>query len=158
MAGQGKYVEAEPVYLQGLKICQPVHGELHADVAATLNNLRVLHRVYGQYAQAEPLLMRVLAIEEKLLGLDHPAVPLSVVNLAQLRVVQGPPAKAEPLYRRTLAIRERALGCPTRGREDAGGPCQCPAENRACRRGDLAGGACQILSREAELNLQRHPV
>ncbi len=55
-AGQGKYVEAEPVYLQGLKVCQTVHGEFHADVAATLNNLRVIHRVYGQYAKAEPLL------------------------------------------------------------------------------------------------------
>ena len=157
-AGQGKYMEAEPVYLQGLKICQPVHGELHADVAATLNNLRVLHRVYGQYAQAEPLLTRALAIKEKLLGLDRPDVALSVVNLAQLRVVQGQPEKAEPLYRRTLAIQEWALGCPTRGREDAGGPCQCPAESRACRQGDLAGTAGQKLSREAGLNLQRHPV
>ena len=114
--------------------------------------------MHGQYAQAEPLLTRVLALKEKLLGLDHPDVPLSVVNLAQLRVVQGQPEKAEPLYRRTLAIRERALGCPTRGREDAGGPCQCSAESRACRRGDLAGAACQNLSREAELNLQRHSV
>jgi hypothetical protein len=50
---------------------------------------------------------------------------LSIVNLAQLRVVQGQPEKVEPLYRRTLAILEQALGCPTRGREDAGGPCQC---------------------------------
>jgi tetratricopeptide (TPR) repeat protein len=76
------------VYLQGLKICQTVHGELHTDVAATLNNLRVLHRVYGQYAQAEPLLTQALVIKEKLLGLDRPDVALSVVNLGQLRVVQ----------------------------------------------------------------------
>jgi hypothetical protein len=41
--GQGKYVEAEPVYLQALKIFQTVRGEFHADVAATLNNLGVLH-------------------------------------------------------------------------------------------------------------------
>lgn len=37
--GQGKFVEAEPVYLQALKIYQTVHGEFHAEVAATLNNL-----------------------------------------------------------------------------------------------------------------------
>jgi hypothetical protein len=43
-----------------------VHDEFHAEVAATLNNLGVLHRMYGQYAQAEPLLTRVLAIKEKL--------------------------------------------------------------------------------------------
>ena len=109
-AGQEKYVEAEPVYLQALKIYQAVHGEFHADVAAMLNNLGVLHRMYGQYAQAEPLLMRALAIKEKLLGPDHPDVALSVGNLAQLRVVQGQPEKAEPLYRRALAIREQTLG------------------------------------------------
>lgn len=37
-------------------------------------------------------------------------------------------------------------------------PCQCPAEIRACRRGGLAGAACQKLSRKAELNRSRHPV
>ena len=159
-AGQGKYkyVEAEPVYLQGLKVCQTVHGEFHADVTATLNNLRVIHRVYGSMPRRNPCCAGSGHKRETLLGLDHPDVALSVVNLAQLRVVQRQPENPEPLYRRTLAIRKRALGCPTRGREDAGGPCQCSAENRACRRGDLAGAACQNLSREAELNVQRHSV
>ena len=98
------------MYLQALKIYQTVHGEFHAAVAATLNNLGGLHCMYGQYAQAEPLLTRALAINEKPLGLDHPDVALSVVSLAQLRVVQGQPEEAGPLYRRALAIRKRALG------------------------------------------------
>lgn len=38
---QGKFVEAEPVYLEALKIYQEVHGENHLDVAAMLNNLGV---------------------------------------------------------------------------------------------------------------------
>ena len=59
-----------------------MHDEFHADVAATLNNLEILHRMYGLYAQAEPLLTRALAIKEKLLGFDHSDVALSVVNLA----------------------------------------------------------------------------
>jgi tetratricopeptide (TPR) repeat protein len=109
-AGQGKHVEAEPVYLQALKIYQAVHGENHVDVAATLNNLGVLHRMYGQYAEAEPLLTRALAIKENLLGPDHPDVALSAANLGQLWVAQGQPEKAEPLYRRALAIRQRAFG------------------------------------------------
>lgn len=109
-AGQGKHVEAEPLYLQALKIYQAVYGENHADVAATLNNLGVLHRMYGQYAQAEPLLLRALAIKEKLLGPDHPDVALGAANLAQLWVAEGKPEKAEPYYRRALAIRVKALG------------------------------------------------
>ena len=81
-AGQGKYVESEPLYLQALKVYQTAHGQFHADVAVTLNNLGVLHRMYGLYAQADPLLTRALAIKEKLLGLDHPDVAMSVMNLA----------------------------------------------------------------------------
>ena len=45
---QGRYVEAEPAYLQALKIYQEAHGENHVDVAATLNNLGVLHRMHWQ--------------------------------------------------------------------------------------------------------------
>ena len=48
------------MYLQALKVYQTVHGEFHADVADTLNNLGVLHRMSGQRAQAEPLVTRVL--------------------------------------------------------------------------------------------------
>jgi len=114
LAAQGKYVEAEPLYLQALKIYQDVHGENHVDVAATLNNLGVLHRMHGQYTQAEPLLVRALEIKERVHGPDHPDVALSLHNLGQLYIAQGQPEKAEPLYRRALAIREQAFG-PTHG-------------------------------------------
>lgn len=147
------------MYLQALKIYQTVHGEFHAAVAATLNNLGDLHCMYGQYAQAEPLLTRALAINEKPLGLDHPDVALSVVNLAQLRVVQGQLEKAGPLYRRALAIRKRAPGPShpevAKALEE---PCQYPAESRVYRRGGLAGTAWQKLLREAELNRSHNPV
>src|SRR6476620_6702681 len=103
-AGQGKHVEAEPLYLQALKIYQSVHGKTHADVAATLNNLGVLHRMYGQYAEAEPLLVRALAIKEQLLGGDHPDVALSAANLGQLYVAQVQTAKHEPLHRRAISM------------------------------------------------------
>lgn len=110
LATHGDYVAAEPVYLQALKAFQDAHGENHADVAATLNNLGVLHRMHGQYPQAEPLLVRALAIKERIHGADHPEVALSLHHLGLLYVAQGQPNKAEPLYRRALAIRERVLG------------------------------------------------
>jgi hypothetical protein len=53
-AGQGKYVEAGPVYLQALKIYQTVHGEFHADVAATLNDLVVLHHCTASMSRRSP--------------------------------------------------------------------------------------------------------
>lgn len=83
-SAQGKFVEAEPVYLEALKIYQDVHGENHLDVAAMLNNLGVLHRKHGQYADAQRLLTRALSIKEKLLGTDHPEVALALSNLAAM--------------------------------------------------------------------------
>ena len=64
-------------------------GEFHTDVAATLNSLGVLHRMYAQYAKAEPLPTPAMAVKEKLLGLDHTDMALSIGNVAQPHMVQG---------------------------------------------------------------------
>ena len=80
-SAQAKFVEAEPVYLEALKIYQDVYGENHLDVAAMLNNLGVLHRKHGQYADAQRLLTRALAIKEQLLGPDHLEVGLGAEQL-----------------------------------------------------------------------------
>ncbi|MBK7418293.1 MAG: tetratricopeptide repeat protein [Nitrospira sp.] len=98
-SAQGKFVEAEPVYLEALKIYQDVHGENHLDVAAMLNNLGVLHRKHGQYADAQRLLTRALSIKEKLLGTDHPEVALALSNLAAMYLAQGDGEQAGPYLR-----------------------------------------------------------
>jgi tetratricopeptide (TPR) repeat protein len=107
---QGKYVEAEPLYLKTLDIVQTVQGAEHPDVAAVLNNLGVLHRMHGQYAEAEPFLTRALAIKEKALGSEHLDVALSLQNLATLYVTQTRYSLAQPLLKRAVKIREQALG------------------------------------------------
>ena len=103
-SAQGKFVEAEPVYLEALKIYQEVHGENHLDVAATLNNLGVLHRKHGQFADAQRLLMRALAIKERLLGPDHLEVALAMSNLAALYQAQGDAEQAGELFQRALTV------------------------------------------------------
>lgn len=57
----------------------------------TLNNLWILHCVYGQHSQAEPLQTRALAIKEELLGLreralgpSHPEVEKMPEGLANV--------------------------------------------------------------------------
>lgn len=89
LSAQGKFVEAEPVYLQALTIYQEVHGENHLDVAAALNNLGVLHRKHGQYADAQRLLARALSIKERLLGAEHPDIALALTNLATMHLAQS---------------------------------------------------------------------
>jgi len=109
---QGKFVDAEPLYLRALHIYEESRGNEHLDVAATVNNLGVLHKMHGQYAAAEPYLVRALAIKEKLLGTEDPEVALSLHNLASLYVAQERYEQAEPLFRRAIAIRERGAHGP----------------------------------------------
>lgn len=128
-AGQGEYVEVEPVYLQTLKIYQTVHGKFHVHGAATLNNLGVLHRMYGRYAQAEALLTRALTIKEKPLGLPS------------RRGVEchesGPPARGPGSAGESGTAVPSSLGdsragagaVPSRSRKDTGGTLPMPYGN-----------------------------
>ncbi len=108
-SAQAKFVEAEPIYLEALKIYQDVHGENHLDVAAMLNNLGVLHRKHGQYADAQRLLTRALAIKEALLGPDHLEVALALSNLAAMHLAQSDWGPAVTLLARALAVRDKRL-------------------------------------------------
>ena len=107
---QGRYGNAEPLYLRALGIYELTRGPEHPDVAATLNNLGVLYRMHGQFSEAKPMLERALAIKRKTMGSQHPDVALALSNLGTLYYAQGLYDDAEPLYREALAIREQALG------------------------------------------------
>ncbi|BCL82285.1 tetratricopeptide repeat protein [Ktedonobacteria bacterium brp13] len=107
---QGKYAEAEPLYLRALAIYEQQLGSDHPNTASSLNNLATLYRTQGKYAEAEPLLKRALTIREQQLRSDHPDTATNLNNLAGLYYEQGKYAEAEPLYLRALAIREQQLG------------------------------------------------
>ncbi len=107
---QGRFGEAEPLYLRSLKTKEKILGADHPDVAVTLNNLAGLYRSQGLYEKAEPLYLRSLEISEKSLESDHPDVAVTLNNLADLYQSQGLYEKAEPLYLRSLEISEKSLG------------------------------------------------
>src|SRR5439155_14372271 len=79
---QGRYGEAEPLYLRALDLRERFLGPEHPDVAATLNNLAELYRARARHAKAEPLYLRALAIREKVYGPAHPDVAIVLNNLA----------------------------------------------------------------------------
>ena len=79
-------------------------------MAATLNNLAVLHGKRGKYKDAEPLCKRALKIREKVLGPDHPDVAKQLNNLALLCQNQGKYDEVELYYKRSLEIYEAKLG------------------------------------------------
>ena len=107
---QGRYKDAEPLYLQSLEIRKRQLGNDHPDVASSLNNLAGLYRSQGRYNDAEPLYLQSLDIRKRQLGDDHPDVATSLNNLAFLYYSQGRYNDAEPLYLQSLDIRKHQLG------------------------------------------------
>ena len=108
--GQRRFVEAEPRYLEALRILRRVRGPEHPDVAAILNNLGVLNRMHGQYPEAEHYLKQSLSIKEAAHGPVHPDVALTVTNLAQLHVAKGDYQSAASLFERSVRIHELTNG------------------------------------------------
>ena len=71
-SSQGRYEEAEPLYIQALDMRKKLLGEEHPDVATSLNNLAGLYFSQGRYEEAEPLYIQSLDMRKKLLGEEHP--------------------------------------------------------------------------------------
>jgi tetratricopeptide (TPR) repeat protein len=107
---QGRYSDAEPLYIRALSIREEQLGANHPETATSLNNLAGLYREIGRYSDAEPLYVRALSISEKQLGSNHPSTAISLNNLAALYRVIGRYNDAEPLYVRSLSIREEKFG------------------------------------------------
>ncbi|CAM9785452.1 unnamed protein product [Ectocarpus sp. 4 AP-2014] len=108
---QGKYTEADPLYLRAIEVVEKMLGRDHPDLATSFNNRAGLLRAQGKHIEAEPLYERSHAILRKALGPGHPHVAVTLNNWAGFFASQGKYAEAEPLYRRSQAIRE---GCSVR--------------------------------------------
>ncbi|CAM9212844.1 unnamed protein product, partial [Ectocarpus sp. 8 AP-2014] len=107
---EGKYEEAEPLYIRSLAIDEKVYGPDHPKVATSLNDWARLLESQGKYDEAEPLYERSQSIRETVLGPEHPDVAQSLNNRAGLLTSQGKHDEAEALYRRSLAIDENVYG------------------------------------------------
>jgi tetratricopeptide (TPR) repeat protein len=80
---QGKYNEAELLYLRSLYIRENQLGEDHPDVAYSLNGLAAFYYSQGKYDDAETLCQRALQIFEQTLGIAHPNTIIVRGNYAQ---------------------------------------------------------------------------
>src|SRR4028119_2284901 len=101
---QGRYSEAEPLYLQAVEIHRRSLPEDHPDLAIHLNNLALLYKSQGRYSEAEPLYLQALEIHRRSLPEDHPSLATHLNNLAGLYESQGRYSEAEPLYLQALEI------------------------------------------------------
>ena len=104
---QGKYAQAEPLYLRALAIWEKALGPEHPDVAQSLNNLAALYDNQGKYAQAEPLYRRALVVLTRAVGPEHPDVATTLENYARMLRVMNRHDEAEMMEARAQAIRAK---------------------------------------------------
>ncbi len=107
---QGKYAEAEPLYLQAIAVQEKALGKDHPDVAEALNDLAVLYWCEENYGEAEPLYLCALAVKEQFFGKNHPSVAQTLNDFAILYRKQGRMEEAKSLHLRALEIREKNFG------------------------------------------------
>ena len=100
---QGRYNDAEPLYLRALEIRKSQFGEAHPSFAASINNLAELYRLQARYPEAEQLYLQALAIWEKL-GTDNLDIAPALNNLGLLYTDQGRYAESKKLFLRELDI------------------------------------------------------
>ena len=62
---QGRYGEAEPLFLEALQASREVLGPRHPDTLTSLNNLAVLYQAQGRYGEAEPLFQEALQAQPR---------------------------------------------------------------------------------------------
>ncbi|MBD0310696.1 MAG: tetratricopeptide repeat protein, partial [Microcoleus sp. T1-bin1] len=92
---QGRYSEAEPLYLQAVEIDRRSLPEDHPCLASGLNNIALLYKSQGRYSEAEPLYLQALEIDRRSLPEDHPYLAMDLNNLALLYESQGRYSEAE---------------------------------------------------------------
>ena len=70
---------------------QELLGDLHPDVATSLNNLAGLYRSQGRYEEAEPLYQEALAILMSTVGENHPYMQsvMSALMMLKLQAITG---------------------------------------------------------------------
>ena len=68
---QGRYAEAEALWVETLEIRKRVLSEEHPDTRISMRDLAYLYGQQGQYAEAELHYLELLPISARVLGPEH---------------------------------------------------------------------------------------
>jgi tetratricopeptide (TPR) repeat protein len=99
---EGKYAQAEPLFMKTLEVARRVLGQEHPKTLICMHTLALLYLDQGQYGQAEPLLTRAVEVESRVLGPVHPTTLRHINDLAFLYLNTGQFAQAERRLREAL--------------------------------------------------------
>ncbi|WP_413176326.1 CHAT domain-containing protein [Anabaena azotica] len=81
---QGRYLAAETIHLEVLKIRKSLFAKEHPQIARSYNNLAEIYFSLGRYQEAEKNYRAALEMRKSLLGQVHPDVATSLNNLATI--------------------------------------------------------------------------
>jgi tetratricopeptide (TPR) repeat protein len=114
---QGKYVEAERIEREVLRVQRRMFGEEHLETLNTAARvaLSIMHQAHksrstGKFADAERINREVLGAYRRILGNEHPTTLTSAINLALSLSGQGKHCEAEPIHRDVLGATRRVFG------------------------------------------------
>ncbi|KAK7177352.1 Kinesin light chain 5 [Paraphaeosphaeria sporulosa] len=106
----GRYEEAEEMFVQVIETRKTVLGEEHPDTLTSMANLASTYRIQGRWKEAEELEVQVMETFKRVLGEEHPATLTSMANLASTFWNQGRWKEAEELEVQVMETRKRVLG------------------------------------------------
>ena len=109
-SNQGRWKEAEELFVQVIETLKKVLGEEHPDTLTSISNLGSVLERQGKYEEAKVMHWRALEGREKVLGAEHPDTLTSVNNLGSVLERQGKYKEAEAMQRHALEGREKVLG------------------------------------------------
>lgn len=108
--GQQKFDEAEPLYMDALRMLERSPENNAGEIAVALNDLGALYAQRGLSDRAQDLLTRAVDLKRQTIGERHPDVAVTLNNLAIVHKRRGEFERAVSLYQDALGIFEQALG------------------------------------------------
>eukprot|EP00727_Mastigamoeba_balamuthi_P000082 m51a1_g10070 hypothetical protein (1394) ;mRNA; f:13934-19564 len=96
-----------PLYERTLAILRASYGEIHPDVALTLNDYAVLLFSQGRLDASEAMYLRMVGVLEKLFKGDHPELARAYENIASFYEATGKEADELDFKRKAREMRAR---------------------------------------------------
>ena len=105
---QGRFNDAQLLYLQSLDIRKRQLGNDHPDVATSLDNLALLYYSQENYLEAEDLAQQALVIYQQKLGNEHPSTQNAALMVKFLYIMKLLSCNKDTLFGILQALAEQA--------------------------------------------------
>lgn len=107
---QGRWKDAEELFLQALEVHIRVLGEWHPNTLINMSNLALVFKYEKRWNEAEDLLTKVIEKKKMMLGAEHPNALTSMSILASVFHDQERWKEAEDLLKKVTEKRKMILG------------------------------------------------